>query len=98
MFVPACSLIGVNNWGMFKISVEVIDKSGAGIPKALIKTTDNQEEYTDQHGQAQLRYVSSGLHVVTVFAQGKETKQFKVSLPRDDQKQISIVLNDKVLP
>jgi len=97
LFLSSCSLLGMDSWGAFKITVEVIDKSGVGVPQAMVKTSNDLQKQTNENGQVELTYVSSGLHVVTVSADDKETKQFKITLPRDDQKQVSIVLNDKVV-
>lgn len=95
--LSACTLLGMNNLGTFKVTVEVVDKSGSGISHAVVKTSNNFEAETNDEGIVLLNYISSGLHVVTVSSQSKETKQFKISLPKDDGKQISIMLNDKVI-
>ena len=93
--LASCSLIGVSKWTAYKIVVEVHDQAGSPAVNVNVASSENQQNMTNEKGQTELFYTQIGLHVITLSAENKQTKQIKISLPQDNNKVITVVLKDK---
>jgi len=86
----SCVLLGIDK--TYALSVKIIDEENLLVAGAIVKSTNQQSEISDESGLVHLRYRHKGLHVVTVIAKGKNTKQIKVQIPIDKQEFITIQL------
>jgi len=90
-----CSLLGVNQWSAYKVTVDVHNQSGVAVENTKLVSNNVESKTTNKEGRADLKFPVAGLHVVTITAEGKVTKQIKISLPQDDNKIIHVILKDK---
>jgi len=91
----ACSFLGISKWTAYKVTLTVNDMRGDHISEAIVESSSNKEK-TNNDGMVKLYYEKTGLHVITVNKKGKVTKQIKVNFPLDNNKKITIVLDDKI--
>lgn len=94
-FATACSLVGVSEWNANKVTVEVRDTSNELIDEAVVTSTADEINKSKTPGTYSLLYAKTGLQVVTVSAPHKQTKQIKVSVPADNNKIFTVILNDQ---
>jgi len=90
--MSGCSLLGENQWSAYKVIVDVQNETGQAIQNASLESSDIKSQSTDENGRSELQFRSAGLHVVTIMAKNKETKQIKIGLPQDDNKIIKVTL------
>jgi hypothetical protein len=96
VLLAGCSLFGINQWSAYKVIIDVQDQTGHAVENAVLESNDVKTQTTDESGQTQLRFKVAGLHVVTITAENKITKQIKIGLPQDDNKIIQVILKDKI--
>jgi len=90
-----CSLMGENQWSAYKVIVDVQNESGQALSNASLESSDIKSQTTNKNGRSELQFRSAGLHVVTIVAENKITKQIKIALPQDDNKIINVTLSAK---
>jgi len=95
ILMSGCSLLGENQWSAYKVIVNVQNETGQAIQNASLESSDIKTQNTNENGRSELQFRSAGLHVVTIMAENKETKQIKVALPQDDNKIINVTLSVK---
>ena len=95
ILISGCSLMGENQWSAYKVIVDVQNESGQAIANASLESSDIKSQTTNESGRAELQFRSAGLHVVTIVAENKTTKQIKIALPQDDNKIINVTLSTK---
>ncbi len=76
----------------YGILVKIIDEENLPVPGVIVKSTNQQSEISDASGLVSLRYRHKGLHVITVIALDKNTKQIKVKIPMETQEPVTIQL------
>ena len=90
----ACSIIGVNKWNAYQIIIEVKDSSNQILMDAVVTSDADKIVRSEISGTYSLLYSSTGLHVVTISAPNKMTKQIKLNMPLDNEKIMTIILKD----
>ena len=93
--MSGCSLLGENQWSAYKVILDVRNETGQPISDVKLESSDIKAQITNIDGRSELNFRSAGLHVVTIIAKNKATKQIKISLPQDDNKIINVVLTTK---
>lgn len=93
--LSACSVMGVSEWNAYQVFVEAKDTSGQLIEEARVTSAADKTEKTKTPGVFSLLYLKTGIHVVTISAPDKQTKQIKLTLPADHEKIMSVILIDK---
>jgi len=93
--LAGCSLLGTNQWAAYKITVDVQNEVGQAISQVKLESNEVKPQITDENGRAVIQFRSAGLHVVTISADEKMTKQIKVSLPQDENKIFNVILFDR---
>lgn len=91
----SCSLLGGKQWSAYSVIIEVQNDASEGVANAVLEANDMKTKITGEEGRAKLKFRTAGIHVVTISADHKATKQVKIQLPQDDNKIINIVLNTK---
>lgn len=86
--------MGTNKWTASAVTIEVRDQNGEAIENAQVTTSELKEETNDE-GHVELYFPVTGLHVVTISAENKATKQIKVSIPQDQGHIVNVVLESK---
>lgn len=95
LLISSCSLLGVNQWSAYKVTVDVRNETGVVVANVMLKSNGVKTQITDIYGRADLKFSVAGLHVVTITSDNKITKQIKISLPQDDNIIVYVVLNEK---
>ena len=91
--ISGCSLLGENQWSAYKVTLDVRNETGQVIESVKLESSDIKTQITNKNGRSELKFRSAGLHVVTIMAENKVTKQIKISLPQDDNKIINVTLS-----
>ena len=95
LLTSGCSLLGENQWSAYKVTLDVKNEMGVSISNVKLESSDIKTQMTNTDGRSVLKFKSAGLHVVTIVANNKITKQIKVALPQDDNKIINVTLSEK---
>ena len=90
----SCSLIGVKEWNAYKVTIEVRDSYSHLIPDASVTSMADKTEKAKAPGTYNLLFTATGIHVVTISAPKKQTKQIRFVLPRDNEKIMTVILAD----
>jgi len=93
--LSGCSLLGTSQWTAYRVTVNVVDELGVAVEFAKLESNGVQTKETNELGRVVIQFRAAGLHVVTLTAENKATKQIKVSLPKDDGKVLNATLVDK---
>ena len=93
ILISGCSLPGINQWTAYKVILDVRNETGQVIESVKLESSDIKTQITNEKGRSELKFSSAGLHVVTIMAENKVTKQIKISLPQDDNKIINVTLS-----
>jgi len=86
----SCALLGIDK--TYGLLVKIVDEKNFPMAGVIVKSTNQQSEISDASGLVNLRYRHKGLHVITVIAVDKDTKQIKVKIPIEAQEAITIQL------
>ena len=94
VFTASCSLIGVEEWNAYKVTIEVKDSFSHLISDASVTSTADKTEKAKAPGTYKLLYAKTGIHVITISAPHKQTKQIKLVMPADNEKIMTVILAD----
>lgn len=95
VLMSGCSLLGEHQWSAYKVTVDVKNETGQVLEGVKLESNNVKEKITDNMGRVELKFRNAGLHVVTLMATDKVTKQIKIFLPQDDGKIVNVVLSAK---
>jgi len=89
----ACAGLGAGKWSAYSMSVQINSSDGQALAGAKVSSIDNNDVITGSDGLATLYFRTKGLYVITVFADGMETTQIKVTIPTDVDKVVQVFLS-----
>ena len=87
--------MGTNQWSAYRVTIHIENEIGNPIIKAKLESNDVKSQFTNSEGRGEIKFRVAGLHVVTITAKDKVTKQIKVHLPQDDNRIITVALDSK---
>jgi len=90
----ACTLVGVKEWNAYQVTIEVKNTSSQLIENASVTSAADKTKKMKTPGTYSLLYAKTGIHVVTISAPNKQTKQIKLTMPADREKIMTVILKD----